>query len=94
VLRGAVNTLASEVYTQTSSFTGWNQWMYSDGNEWSGDVGEVNYTAKQVSVIPLEIDETLNQLGWQVTTEKADCDYSLSAVLTTGVLIQSSYYGD
>jgi len=91
---GAVNTLASEVYTQTSSFTGWNQWMYSDGNEWSGDVGEVNYTAKQVSVIPLEIDETLNQLGWQVTTEKADCDYSLSAVLTTGVLIQSSYYGD
>jgi len=91
---GAVNTLASEVYTQTSSFTGWNQWMYSDGNEWSGDVGEVNYTAKQVSVVPLEIDETLNQLGWQVTTEKADCDYSLSAVLTTGVLIQSSYYGD
>jgi len=91
---GAVNTLASEVYTQTSSFTGWNQWMYSDGNEWSGDVGEVNYTAKQVSVIPLEIDETLNQLGWQVTTEKADCDYSLSAVLTTGVLIPSSYYGD
>lgn len=91
---GAVNTLASEVYTQTSSFTGWNQWMYSDGNEWSGDVGEVNYTAKQVSVIPLEIDETLNQLGWQVTTEKAGCDYSLSAVLTTGVLITSSYYGD
>lgn len=91
---GAVNTLASEVYTQTSSFTGWNQWMYSDGNEWSGDVGEVNYTAKQVSVIPLEIDETLNQLGWQVTTEKADCDYSLSAVLTTGVLIGNSFYGD
>lgn len=91
---GAVNTLASEVYTQTSSFTGWNQWMYSDGNEWSGDVGEVNYTAKQVSVVPLEIDETLNQLGWQVTTEKADCDYSLSAVLTNGVLIGNSYYGD
>jgi len=90
---GAVNTLASETYTQTSSFTGWEQWMYDDGDEWDGDVGEVNYTAKQVSVITLEIDETLNQLGFEIITEKSDCDYNLSSVLTTGVLIQNSYYG-
>lgn len=92
---GATNTLASEVFTQTSSFTAWNDYEYSDGYvEYSGDVGVINYTSKMVKVVNLEIDETLNQLAWEVTTDKIDCDYYLSNVLTTGVEIDRSYFGD
>lgn len=92
---GAVNTLSTDSFTQTSSFTGWGQFTYSDGyDEWSGDVGIIDYTSTQVQVVNLEIDETLNQLGWEITTDTIDCDYYLSTVLTTGVEIARSYYGD
>lgn len=92
---GAVNTLASEEFTQTSSFTAWNDYEYSDGiREYSADVGKINFTSKMVKVINLEIDETLNQLGWSITTDVVGCDYYLSNVLTTGVEINRSFFGD
>jgi hypothetical protein len=53
-----------------------------------------NFTSKQMAVIPLEIDETLVQLGWEITTDTVGCDYLLSQVLTTGIEIPRSYYGD
>lgn len=94
---GQTDTLATYTFTQTASFTGWGQLLWSDGelpSMWSGDVGAINFTSQQVAVIPLEIDETLNQLGWEVTSDTAGVDYYLSNVLTTGVEIQRSYYGD
>ena len=92
---GAVNTLAAESFTQMASFTGWNQLVYSDGySEYSGDVGVIDFTSTQVKVINLEIDETLNQLGWEIKTDEIGCDYYLSNVLTTGVEIARSYFGD
>jgi hypothetical protein len=91
---GAVNTLATDAFTQTSSPTGWSQILWSDGSQWSDDVGAIDYTTQAVHVTNLEIDETLNQLAWEVTTDKADCDYFLSSVFTKGILLNNSYYGD
>jgi hypothetical protein len=90
---GETQTLESETFTQKSSFTGWNQldW-YND--EYSGDVGVINFTSKQVKVVNLEIDETLNQVAWEITTDGKNCDYYLSSVLLTGVEINKSFFGD
>lgn len=92
---GAVNTLSTDTFTQTASFTDWNDYEYSDSySSYSSGEGTINFTSTGVHVTTLEIDETLNQLGWQITTDTIDCDYYLSTVLTTGVEISRSYYGD
>lgn len=94
---GQVDTLATDTFTQSASFTGWGQLLWSDGETpsvWSGDVGAIDFTTTQVHVTTLEIDETLNQLGWEVITDMADCDYFLSTIHTKGVEIPNSYYGD
>lgn len=90
---GETNTLATEPFTQTSSFTGWGQMDWFN-DQWSADVGVINFTATQVKVMTLEIDETLNQAAWEITTDKIDCDYYLSSVLTRGIEINSSFLGD
>ena len=93
---GAVNTLANETYTQTSSFTSWNDMAWSDGelpSVYSGDVGAIDFTSTGVSVVTLEIDETVNQLGWEVVTSGTDCDYYLSTVHTNGIGIPNAYFG-
>lgn len=90
---GETNTLAVDSFTQSSSFTGWGQmdWL---NDEWSGDVGVINFTSKQVKVMTLEIDETLNQVAWEITTDTIDCDYYLNSILTRGIEIPNSYFGD
>jgi hypothetical protein len=93
---GAVQTLASTTFTQTASPTGWGQITFSDGSSpsvWSGDVGVINFTSKAVNVVTNEIDETLNQLEWEIKTDTVGCDYYLSSVLTTGVEVPNSYFG-
>lgn len=93
---GAVNTLATDTFTQTSSFTGWNDMPWSDGDYpslYSGDVGTIDYTATGIHVTTLEIDETVNQLGWEVITDVADVDYFLSTTHITGIEIPKSYFG-
>jgi hypothetical protein len=93
---GATNTLAVDTFMQVSSPTAWGQISFSDGTlnaVWSGDIGTVNFTSTQVQVSTLEIDETLNQLGWEITTDTIGCDYYLSTVLTTGIEIPRSYFG-
>lgn len=93
---GAVNTLASETFTQTASSTGWGDMGWSDGDYpslYSGDVGMIDYTSTGIAVVTLEIDETVNQLGWEVITETTDCDYYLSTTHTNGIEIPRSYFG-
>lgn len=90
---GAMNTLAAEPFSQTSSFTGWNllDWF---NDEWSEDPGVINFTSKQVKVIALEVGETLNQIAWEITTDTIGCDYYLNSVLTRGIEVPNSYFGD
>jgi hypothetical protein len=93
---GAVNTLATETFTQTASFTSWGDMGWSDGDYpslYSGDVGMIDYTSTGISVITLEVDETVNQLGWEVITETAGCDYLLSTTHTNGIEIPKSFFG-
>ena len=90
---GSTNTLTTDSFTQTSSFTGWNQLDWTN-DEWSADTGAVNYTSKQVKVMNLEINETLNQIAWEITTDDINCDYYLSSILTRGVEIPLSFFGD
>lgn len=90
---GESNTLSTDTFDQESSFTSWNELDWFN-DEYSGDVGTIDFTSKQVQVIPLEVDETLNQLAWEVITDKTGCDYYLSSVLTRGIEIPNSYFGD
>jgi hypothetical protein len=94
---GETNTLAVDTFTQTSSFTAWGQMNWSDGelpSMWSADIGVINFTSTAIQVVLLEVDETLNQVGWEIITDTAGCDYYLSSVLTRGIEIQNSYFGD
>lgn len=93
---GAVNTLATESFTQSSSFSGWNNMEYSDDEPlslYSDDIGQIDYTSQAVNVTTLEVDETLNQLGWELITETAGTDYLLSTAHTNGIRIDNLYYG-
>lgn len=93
---GAVDTLATDTFTQTASFTAWGQLVFSDGSipsVFSGDVGSIDFTSTGVTVITLEIDETVNQLGWEIITDGADCDYFLSTTHINGVEIPRAYFG-
>jgi hypothetical protein len=94
---GAVNTIGSETFTQESSFTSWNEMEYSDDEPislYSDDVGQIDYTSTSIAVINLEIDETVNQLGWEIITDEVNCDYLLSTTNTRGIEIPSSFFGD
>ena len=92
---GAVAALGSETYTQTVSFTGWGQLLYSDGySMYSDDIGVVDFYSSSVAVIPVEVDEVVNELKTEVITEGANCDYFLSAVHTKGWKIPGLYFGD
>lgn len=94
---GPIGSISNDTYTTTVSFTGWGQLMWSDPSlpsMWSDDVGTVDFFSQSVTVVPLEIDEIVNQLEWEITTETANSDYILSSVNTTGKFIDGLYYGD
>ena len=94
---GLVDTLGSESFSQTASFTGWSQLLYSNEETpslYSDDIGTVDFYSASVGVVMLEIDETVNQLGWEIVTDSVNCDYYLSTVHTNGIEIPRSYLGD
>lgn len=94
---GAVNTLGSETFTQTSSFTAWNDHQWSDGelpSMYSDDVGPIDFTSTAIAVITLEVDETVNQLGWEVVSDQPDVDFALSTTHTKGIRIGNAFFGD
>ena len=94
---GLVDTLGSETFSQTASFTGWSQLLYSNEETpslYSNDIGTVDFYSASVGVVTLEIDETVNQLGWEGITDAPNCDYLLSTVHTNGIEIPRSYLGD
>lgn len=94
---GAATLLANEEFVQQVSLTAFGQYKWSDPDTpamYSDDVGAAAFYAESVEVIPIEVDEILNELRWEVVTEGADADYTLASVLTRGKLIEGLYYGD
>jgi len=92
---GSVNNLANEEFSQESSFSGWNNMFYSNEDPlslYSDDIGVIDYTAQAVRVVTLEVDETLNQLGWECITDTAGVDFFLSTTHTNGIKIDKLYF--
>lgn len=95
---GPTNSVASSTYSAKVALTDWGDVEYSSESEitdYSSEPTASEATSDdQVAVVPIEVDEILNQLTWTVTTEAADCDYLGPSVLTTGKAINGLYYGD
>lgn len=95
---GPTSNIAAASYSAAVPRTGWGQLEYAYANnpvEWSGNIGVSNFNAVDaVAVIPIEVDEILNQQTWTISTDRADSDYYLSSVTTTGKAINGLYYGD
>lgn len=60
---------------------------------YSGDPGPITRTTTDIQVMPLEVDDIINQQSWQVVTNQIGCDYLLSSVTTTGYTVPMLYYG-
>lgn len=82
--RGLTDTVATDDFVQTVSFTGIGQWDYSGDYMYGDDVGAIESYGKSVAVVTLKPRGLLNQLDWEIITEGANCDYYLSAVNTRG----------
>lgn len=92
----SLSLLNSETYTQTIGRTGWGQLRYSLPTQlgYDQDVGAIDSFSTRVKVQPVEVDETLNELEWEIVTEGADADYTLAGVHTRGSEVDGSFKGD
>lgn len=81
---GITNTVASETYNTSTTFTGYGVWDYSGDYLYGEDVGEIDSYGQSVAVITLKPRGLLNQLDWEIVTEGINCDYQLSSVNTRG----------
>ena len=78
---------------------GWGQMTWSNPSAklpttWSApNVGPVIETATNTSVLPLEVDNIVNEQSWVITTNTSGCDYLLSSATTTGYTIPKLYSG-
>lgn len=89
----AVETLGNQEFQASVSNTGYGQWDYSDIYYYGYDVGYINSTAQAVGMVVIDVDETLNEISWEIITQDADVDYTLSTVTTIGVNIPRAYLG-
>jgi hypothetical protein len=95
---GPVSSFASTTFSVSVQRTGWSDMEYayeSNPAQYSTTIqvgGEDS--ADPVRVIPIEVDEIVNQLTTEVSTETAGCDYFLSSLNTSGKAIDGLYYGD
>ena len=89
----AVETLGNQEFQASVSNTGYGQWDYSDIYYYGYDVGYINSTAQAVGMSVIDVDETLNEISWEIITQDADVDYTLSTVTTIGVNIPRAYLG-
>lgn len=91
---GGDETLATEAFIENVSFSGWSQLTWSDPvlpSMWSDDIGIVDFYRKAIAIIPLEVDETVNQLAWEIVTDATDTDFVLSTTNIQGIGIKNSY---
>lgn len=92
---GASNSIGSETFTQTISFTGIGVWDYSGSYKYGDDVGSIAGFAKSIGAKKVKTNaKMINQLDWEITTDGKDCDYLLSAVRTIGTTNDRRLLGD
>jgi hypothetical protein len=91
---GVTNSIGSEVFTQTVSYTGWDAWVF-DEHVFDDDVGVIDSFAKSIGSQKVKTNaKMINQLDWEITTSTIGCDYLLSAVKTIGTTNDERHLGD
>lgn len=94
---GDVHEMVEQDFNVNISPSGYGQFIYDSSEpiyHYDGNVGHLAESTEGMEVVPLEIDETVNELRDEIITRDAGVDYVLSAIHTQGVLIDNSFYGD
>lgn len=88
-----VTSLASETINPSTLPTGWSdtEWSYE---EFGYSVPPADLVAQQLVPVPIDIDEIVSQLSWEITTDTAGCAYALHGEKTDGKIIPNLFYGD
>lgn len=84
--KGVTTGVGSDSFTTTTSFTGYDQWLY-DEHKYDDDPGNIDSFGKSVAVLRIKPRGLLAQLDWEVIAETTGSDYTLSAVNTRGFAI-------
>ena len=89
----AITGLASERINPGTLPTGWSDAEWS-AEEFSYELPPAEILSKQLVPVPIDVDEIVCQLNWEITTETAGCDYTLHGEKTDGKIIPNLFYGD
>lgn len=89
----AITGIANQEVNPAVDPTGWSDMEWSQ-EEWSSLIGPVGSIAKSILPVPIEVDETVCQLSYDIVTEDSGCDYALHSEMTTGKIIPGLFYGD
>lgn len=92
---GVTNTIGSETFTQTVTFTGIGIWDYSGDYKYGDEVGTISTFAQSIGSQKVKTNaKMINQLDWEITTDTIGCDYLLSSVNTNGTTNDKRKLGD
>jgi len=81
--RGVQTAAGSDTFTVTTSFTGYDNFVY-DEHVYDEDPGQINSYGKSVAVLRIKPKGLLNQISWDVGAATAGSDYTLSTVTSRG----------
>lgn len=82
--KGVQQSTGSDNFTTVTTPTGIGDWLYADSHLYGEDPGQINSYGKSVAVLEVKPRGLLNQMDWEVVSETAGTDYTLSAVNTRG----------
>ncbi|MEO7905108.1 MAG: hypothetical protein ABIR91_04925, partial [Candidatus Saccharimonadales bacterium] len=94
---GETTNTGNKAFKVNVSNTGYGAWMYDSSNPirlYDGDVGVIATLSRSMEVVPVEIDEIVNELYDEIITDGPNCDYVLSTINTQGIGIPKYFYGD
>lgn len=86
--RGVQQSVGSDTFTVTTTFTGIGQWDYSGDYMYGDDVGTITSFGRSVAVLRIKPKGLLNQLDWEVLGSTSGTDYYLSTVTTRGFALE------
>lgn len=89
----AISTIAGDTFIPEVVFTGFDAVGW-DTMKWDEALKAIQSYGKAFVPRPIEVDEVVCQLGFEIITEDAGCDYALNSSHTTGQIIPNLYYGD
>lgn len=86
--KGVQQSVGSDTFTVTTTYTGIGQWDYSGDYMYGDDIGTINSFGKSVAVLRIKPRGLLAQLSWEVIADTSGTDYMLSTVTTRGFALE------